>query len=296
MTPNTNTAIRSICRSAPVDDALTIFKEDGLVLIQGFLDSDTVTRLNLELDDPVSKLKPGLDHSNEFAQEFYGHGTRRVDNVSSLSETFREHVLDDEYMHTACTKIFEDSGPYWLNTAQLIDIGPGNNPQPLHRDQWGWPIFAKGGPDTPEVIVNFFIGLGKCTDANGSTRVIPGSHIWPNMAEGASPDMTIAAEMDAGDCLLFSGKLLHGGGSNSTKDSHRKALSVSIISSCCTPEEANPLVFDKSLLKTLKPRVQSMLGLAPQYTAGSVIWHQGVNAPLPEDIRFSAPTKIEIEI
>ena len=34
--------------------------------------------------------------------------------------------------------------------------------------------------------------------------------------------MTIAAEMDAGDALLFSGKVIHGGGANVTKNERRR--------------------------------------------------------------------------
>lgn len=178
-------------------------------------------------------------------------------------------MLDDDYLHEACTKLFAGSVCYWLNLAQLMDVGRGNNPQPLHRDQWGWPTFSRGGPEVPEVIVNFFVGLRRCTEANGATRVIPGSHRWPDMTGGARPDKTVVAEMNAGDCVLFSGKLLHGGGSNATRDSHRKALSVSVITGCCVAEQANPLRFDKSLAQQLLTRVQSMLGFLPHYPIGS---------------------------
>ena len=216
--------VRSVQRAASVDEALKILREDNLVLIRDFIEQGTVNRINAELDGPLKKITPGSPYSDEQVREFYGYATRRLSDVASLSKTFREQVLDDDYLHEACTKTFADSGSYWLNLAQLMDIGPGNNPQPLHRDQWGWPIFSKAGQKCPEVIVNFFVGLGKCTEANGATRVIPGSHRWPDMTGGASPDETVAAEMDAGDCVLFSGKLLHGGGSNATRDSHRKAL------------------------------------------------------------------------
>ncbi len=31
------------------------------------------------------------------------------------------------------------AGDYWLNTGQLICIGPGETPQLLHRDELNWP-------------------------------------------------------------------------------------------------------------------------------------------------------------
>jgi ectoine hydroxylase-related dioxygenase (phytanoyl-CoA dioxygenase family) len=50
--------------------------------------------------------------------------------------------------------------------------------------------------------------LDDFTEANGATRVVPGSHQEP----GARPDPaeTVPVEMAAGSVLIFSGRLWHG--------------------------------------------------------------------------------------
>lgn len=89
----------------------------------------------------------------------------------------------------------EESGAYWLNTAQVIDIGPGNKAQPLHRDLENNYPFVTMGPSGPEAANNFLIALTDFTEENGATRVIPGSHLWPDFTNKGTPEMTIPAEI-----------------------------------------------------------------------------------------------------
>ena len=60
-----------------------------------------------------------------------------------------------------------------MTTAQVIEIGPGNAAQMLHRDLENWFPFIAMGPAGPEVTVNFLIALTDFTEENGATRVIP---------------------------------------------------------------------------------------------------------------------------
>jgi len=71
--------------------------------------------------------------------------------------------------------------------------------------------------------------------------VIPGSHKW-SFEQRGTPDMTIAAELQAGSALLMSGKTLHGGGANMTTNVKRRVLSVAFSPGFLVPEEAHPFV------------------------------------------------------
>jgi len=249
---------------------LQAMQEDGGVIIKNLLTDDQVRRINDDITLALEKLQAGSKHSDEWTKQFHGTNTKRLTNVVTLSKTFREEVLDSELIHQLCEAVFlEDSGTYWMNTAQVIEIGPGNKAQALHRDQVQYPIFTHVGAGAPEACVNFLLALTQFTDENGATRVIPNSHKWEDFANNGSPEDTIPAEMEAGDACFISGKVVHGGGANRTTDFKRRAIALSIQCSYLTPEEAYPFIVEKDLVKTLSPRVQRMIAFRSQFPKDS---------------------------
>jgi ectoine hydroxylase-related dioxygenase (phytanoyl-CoA dioxygenase family) len=155
-------------------------------------------------------------------------------------------------VHSITNKVYEEeSGSYWMTTAQVIEIGPGNKAQRLHRDLENQFPFIAMGPSGPEVVLNFFIALTEFTEENGATRVIPKSNVWPDFTYRGTPEMTIPAEMHAGDCLLISGKTVHRGGANQTTDFRRRAVAFSFQPGYLTPEEAYPFLIDMEIAKKL---------------------------------------------
>jgi ectoine hydroxylase-related dioxygenase (phytanoyl-CoA dioxygenase family) len=193
---------------------------------------------------------------------------------SGLSPTFRNEIIEHDLVHDLCDATFlEESGTYWMTTAQVIEIGPGNDAQPLHRDLENWYPFIGMGKDGPEVILNFLIAFTDFTEENGATRVIPGSNHWDDFEDRGTPEDTIPAIMDAGDALFFSGKVSHGGGANKTTDQYRRAVAFALNPGFLTGEEAYPFLVDRELARTLSPRVQRLLGFRSQYpTASAGLW------------------------
>lgn len=251
---------RALSVNDGVDAVMSVLNEDGCVVLQKVLSTEQVATMNAEIDPPMSKLAPGSLKDDPNVQEFHGIHTKRLTNLVTHSKVFREYLLDHDLLHEVCERVFRrDSGDYWLNTAQVIDIGPGNKAQPLHRDLMQFPIFGNAGPDAPEATINFFVALTQFTEKNGATRCIPGSHRDADMWDARTPEETVPAEMDAGDIFLFSGKLVHGGGANRTEDFVRRGIAVSI--QCCylTPEEAYPFIVEKELVKTMSKRTQKMI-------------------------------------
>lgn len=249
---------------------LKALREDGAVIIKRLFTKDQIQRLNDEVQPAVDKLNVGSKHIEEWVKDFHGDNTKRLNNVVSWSKTFRHEILENELIHELCEEIYlRDAGGYWMNSAQVIDIGPGSKPQPLHRDQWQFPIFTRCGSDAPEASINFVVALTQFTDENGATRVIPGSHRWSDFSQNGTQEDTIPAEMEAGDACFITGKVVHGGGANTTKDITRRAITLVFQCSYLTPEEAYPFLVDKEIAKTLTPRGQRMIGFRSQFLKDS---------------------------
>lgn len=103
--------------------------------------------------------------------------------------------------------------------------------------------------------------------------MIPGSNHWPDYEDRGTPEQTIPATMNAGDVLLFSSKVAHGGGANLTTDFHRRALSIGLGPSILTGEEAYPFLVSMDTARSLSPRVQSLIGFRSQYPTGTAgLW------------------------
>lgn len=266
----TTVSLRKVPSSAPIPDILAVFHEDGGVIIQGLLDPSQVEQINREIDPAMQALEPGSRHDDEFVAEFHGRNTKRLTNLVTRSRTFGTEVIDHDLVHALAEAIFlEESGTYAMTTAQIIEIGPGNAAQMLHRDLENWFPFIGMGPAGPEVVINFLIAMTEFTEENGATRVIPGSNHWPDFEDRGTPEQTVPAEMSPGDALLFSGKTAHGGGANRSTDFYRRALSFAFNPGYLVGEEAYPFLVDMELARSLSPRVQQLIGFRSQYPKGS---------------------------
>ncbi|MFF6772842.1 phytanoyl-CoA dioxygenase family protein [Streptomyces sp. NPDC012637] len=263
-------ALTSVANDTPAEEILEIVTRDGGVIIKGFLTQEQIVRFNAEIEQPLRALAPGSTHEDEIVAAFHGSNTKRLTNLVTHSATFRSEVIDHPLVHEISDLVFlQESGTYWMTTAQVIEIGPGNKAQMLHRDLENWFPFIGMGPGGPEVTINFLVALTDFTEENGATRVIPGSNHWSDFEDRGTPEQTIPAVMNAGDVLLISGKTAHGGGANRTGDEYRRGLAFTFNAGFLTGEEAYPFLVDRELAKTLSPRVQRMLGFRSQYPTGS---------------------------
>ncbi|MFF8835127.1 phytanoyl-CoA dioxygenase family protein [Streptomyces sp. NPDC015130] len=263
-------ALTSVANDTPTEEILEIVTRDGGVVIKGFLTQEQIVRFNAEIEQPLRALAPGSTHEDEIVAAFHGSNTKRLTNLVTHSATFRSEIIDHPLVHEISDLVFlQESGTYWMTTAQVIEIGPGNTAQMLHRDLENWFPFIGMGPGGPEVTINFLVALTDFTEENGATRVIPGSNHWSDFEDRGTPEQTIPAVMNAGDVLLFSGKTAHGGGANRTDAEYRRGLAFAFNAGFLTGEEAYPFLVDRELAKTLSPRVQRVLGFRSQYPTGS---------------------------
>jgi ectoine hydroxylase-related dioxygenase (phytanoyl-CoA dioxygenase family) len=256
VTTTTKAQLRSVPNTTSVADILAIVAEEGGVIIEQLLAEDQVRRFNAEIEPALQALSPGSKHEVEGLADFHGKNTKRLTNLVTLSKTFREEIIDHDLVADLADTVFnEESGSYWMTTAQVIEIGPGNTAQPLHRDLENNYPFIGMGPTGPEVMINFLLALTDFTDENGATRVIPGSNHWPDYEDRGNQEMTIPAEMRAAAV------------DDLAADEERVAWALQ--PGFLTPEEAYPFIVDHELARALSPRVQRLLGFRSQYPKGS---------------------------
>lgn len=266
---------------------LAALYEAGGVIIEGLLTPDQVTAMNKEIDEPLRELKPGSTHKSESTKAFHGANTKRLTGLTTCSKSFRDYLLDHDVCHGVAERVFHpQTGTYWLTTAQVIEIGPGNIAQRLHRDQDQFQVFTKLGPDGPEATVNYLVALTDFTEENGATRVIPGSHKWLDFTERGTPEDTIPVEMKAGDACLILGKTVHGGGANKTNSEYRRAVSFAFQASFLTPEEAYAHITPHEIVRTLSLRAQRMIGFRSQFPKNSPGLWQANYSEIGDQIGF----------
>lgn len=153
------------------------------------------------------------------ASDFEGHSTRRTGSPLPRSAAFRSIALHPLIL-AAGAHVLGHATSWRFSAAEYIEIGPGEIGQRLHRDRWKYDMVEFGF----EVELNGMWAVTDFTEANGATRVVPGSHTYDPGRRVDTAD-AIPAEMPKGSLLLYTGSVYHGGGPNST-DSWRKGLSL----------------------------------------------------------------------
>ncbi len=153
------------------------------------------------------------------ASNFEGHTTRRTGSPLPRSPTFQT-IATHPVVLAAGDHVLGHATTWRFSAAEFIEIGPGEKAQRLHRDQWKYDMVDFGF----DVELNGMWAVTDFTEANGATRIVPGSHRLGNQEEFNDQD-TVPAEMSKGSLLLYTGSVYHGGGANKS-DQWRAGLSL----------------------------------------------------------------------
>ncbi len=250
-----------------------LLERDGAVVVEGILNSAQLRNLNKELDDLIAATAPGLRHPTaERMVEFYGLSTIRFDGLPGKSEAFVEIMLTPILCGAADHFLLPHCHDYIFNTGQLIQIGPGETAQRLHRDEDAWGYLQSPGHSLE---VEGMFALTDFTAENGATQVVPGSHLWPR-ERVPQPEEIVQAEMPAGSALLYLGSAIHGGGANRTVDQHRRGMFLGYVVGWLRAEENSFLTVPIEKVRDMPVRVQELLG----YKAHEAIGVVDVGSPM----------------
>jgi ectoine hydroxylase-related dioxygenase (phytanoyl-CoA dioxygenase family) len=183
----------------------------GFVVIPGPVVQARLSELIAAYDAAVLAAHPD-DVSN-------GRSTTRVHDFVNRGPEFDELYVYRPILAACCSIIGQ---PFKLSTMLARTVNPGSSAQTLHvdfrRDADGWPM------------VGFIIMVDEFRSDNGSTRFVPGSHLWPQVpgdlmedptADFEGPGIDVSVYGPAGSVVIYNGSVLHGQGANDTGQPRR---------------------------------------------------------------------------
>jgi ectoine hydroxylase-related dioxygenase (phytanoyl-CoA dioxygenase family) len=142
-----------------------------------------------------------------------------------------------------------------VSSLSSISIDAGETAQPIHADDQLIPL-AKPHVAT---VCNTMWALTDFTEANGATRIIPGSHVRDHSPIYGRSYESIAAEMRRGSVLVWHGSLWHGGGANRT-DTRRVGIAMNYCAGWVRQQENQQLGIPRETVQRFPKRLQELVG------------------------------------
>jgi ectoine hydroxylase-related dioxygenase (phytanoyl-CoA dioxygenase family) len=232
------------------DDVVASLREHGCAVVDELVPPAW-------LDDVATELAPFVEATPFGPDDFSGRRTRRTGGLVARSPS-SHRLVQHPLVLAAVAGLLADGTGFQLHLTQLIGIGPGEPAQPVHRDQWAFDFFPF--PPGYEAQCNTIWAMTDFTEANGGTRVIPGSHRHDDGLRYSVED-TEAVEMGKGSVLLYTGSLYHGGGPNSSA-SVRRGVNITYCRSWLRQEENQYLTVPHDVAVTLPDDLLRLMGYA----------------------------------
>ncbi len=142
-----------------------------------------------------------------------------------------------------------------ISSLSSISIGSDEQAQPIHSDDQLIPL----PKPHPPLICNTMWAITDFTEANGATRLCPGTHNAdhsPNLLEHYD---SIAAEMPKGSVLVWVGSLWHGGGANTTAK-RRVGIAMNYCAGYVRQQENQQLGIPVETARRFPRRLQELCG------------------------------------
>jgi ectoine hydroxylase-related dioxygenase (phytanoyl-CoA dioxygenase family) len=231
----------------PIDEHVTRIATDGYTILEGVLEPDLVDTL---ADDLVRLERAfGVEPAGN---SFEGAHTIRIYNLLAFGALYEQVPV-----HPGVLPIVEgvlDPGCL-VSSLSSISILPGERAQPIHADDQLIPLPK---PHVPTVC-NTMWALTDFTEANGATRLVPGSHLLDHSPDYGGEYESIAAEMAKGSVLVWVGSLWHGGGANTTAV-RRVGIAMNYCAGWIRQQENQQLGIPREIAQRFSPRLRELCG------------------------------------
>lgn len=220
---------------------------DGFTIVPDVLPPAHCDALLEDLDRLDAALGIGFGTNS-----FEGFRTRRIYNLLAHGKLYEEIPV-----HARVLPVVEgvlDAGCL-VSSLSSIAIGPGEEAQPIHADDQLLPL------PKPHVatVCNTMWALTDFTEANGATRVIPGSHRADHSPAYGRPYDSVPAEMPRGSVLVWHGSLWHGGGANRTAE-RRVGIAMNYCAGWVRQQENQQLGIPRAVARGFSPRLRELVG------------------------------------
>ncbi len=226
---------------------LARIQADGYTIVEDAIEVDLLD----ELDAELRRLEVDLGIVPA-RNDFEGTQTVRIYNLLLHGKAFERIPV-----HPAILPIVEgvlDAGCL-ISSLSSIAICAGETPQPIHADDQLMPI-PKPHPPT---VCNTMWALTDFTEANGATRIIPGSHLADASPVYGQHYDSIPAEMPRGSVLVWHGSLWHGGGANTTGE-RRVGIAMNYCAGYIRQQENQQLGIPREVAAGFDQRLQQLCG------------------------------------
>jgi len=222
-------------------------REEGWAVVEGAIDLEFVD----ELEDDLRRLERQLG-AVPADNLFEGLATTRIYNLLIHGPLYQRIPI-----HPNVLPIVErvlDKG-LLVSSLSSIAIGPGESAQPIHADDQLIPI----PKPHPPFICNTMWAVTDFTEANGATRLCPGTHLADHSPDPLAEHASIPAVMSKGDVLIWVGSLWHGGGANHT-DRRRVGIAMNYCAGYLRQQENQQLGIPVDIARRFPRRLQELCG------------------------------------
>jgi ectoine hydroxylase-related dioxygenase (phytanoyl-CoA dioxygenase family) len=237
---------------AELADHTAAIAERGYTIVPDAIEADLLDELDLELARLEVEL--GIVPARN---DFEGNQTVRIYNLLVHGRVF-ERVPVHPNVLPLVEAVLDDG--CLISSLSSIAICEGETPQPIHADDQLMPI-AKPHPPT---VCNSMWALTDFTEANGATRIIPGSHLADASPTYGQPYDSVPAEMPRGSVLVWHGSLWHGGGANTTGQ-RRVGLAMNYCAGYIRQQENQQLGIPRTIAAGFEERLQRLCGYSVYY-------------------------------
>lgn len=195
-------------RAAAQRRAMMLYRAYGCLVVRGALPKSKVAAYKAALAKAKKTApKNGIGKTLEV-------GPKRFLSALPLAGGFDDPTL---YANSAVLPLMRTllGDDAVLGAFNCVTAQPGAEEQHLHKDHYS--LFGNNAfdADLPPISISAAFPLIDMGGAEGSTRVIPGSHLQGQ--RDVDSKAWVVPKVRAGDCLLFDYKLWHGGTPNQGK-------------------------------------------------------------------------------
>ena len=247
-------------RAPSAADVLDAVEADGACIVEDLLEPAFCDRLLGDFRPHLGDMPWGVDELG-YRNEFYGAQTKRLHGLFSKSDAMTD-VLTHPLLLACAEQLFVADGlarDVRLSNTELMVLGRGQGNQVFHTDASSWRRVQRA--EAGEILISANIALTDFRATNGATRVVPGSHRWP---EGREPkDAEVCrAEMPKGAALIYSGNVIHSGGASEEAEA-RVGLYLGYIPSWLRPIENQLVTNTPDDVHALPDAAKRLLDVSP---------------------------------
>jgi ectoine hydroxylase-related dioxygenase (phytanoyl-CoA dioxygenase family) len=243
-----NAALTHLDARCSSEEILAVLRADAAVIVDDLADTAVIDAIAEEMASFIAATPGGSD-------DFSGRNTRRTGALVARSPSSHQLVQHPTITDVA-RGLLHRAKNIQLHLTQVVSIGPDSPAQPIHRDQWAFDFFEF--PDDYDVQCNTIWAMTDFTDDNGATRLIPGRQRLPDSFDHTIEE-SVPAEMSKGSCLIYTGKVYHGGGANSS-DETRMGLNITYNVAWLRQEENQYLSIPPDVAATLPDELLRLAG------------------------------------